>query len=72
VKKLSSVCLKRAASYLRLWLWLCVQARAVRTRMPAPKPLGKGFSIWSLLKNMIGKVRRQGAVVLVQTMVLLL
>jgi len=31
------------------------QAGAVRTRLPAPRPLGKGFSIWSLLKNMIGK-----------------
>lgn len=27
-----------------------------RTRMPFPKPLGRGFSVWSILKNMIGKV----------------
>lgn len=31
------------------------EARMGRTRLPAPRPLGKGFSIWSLLKNMIGK-----------------
>ncbi len=26
-----------------------------RDRLPAPKPLGRGFSIWSILKNMIGR-----------------
>ncbi|GFR52678.1 hypothetical protein Agub_g15304 [Astrephomene gubernaculifera] len=26
-----------------------------RCRLPAPKPLGRGFSIWSILKNMIGR-----------------
>ncbi len=26
-----------------------------RTCLPAPKPLGRGFSVWSILKNMIGK-----------------
>jgi len=30
-------------------------ARGRRTRMPFPKPLGRGFSVWSILKNMIGK-----------------
>ncbi|GLI63141.1 hypothetical protein VaNZ11_006049 [Volvox africanus] len=28
---------------------------AGRSRLPAPKPLGRGFSIWSILKNMIGR-----------------
>lgn len=28
---------------------------APRARLPAPKPLGRGFSIWTILKNMIGK-----------------
>mmetsp|Transcript_36555 Transcript_36555/g.81376 ORF Transcript_36555/g.81376 Transcript_36555/m.81376 type:complete len:1235 (-) Transcript_36555:10-3714(-) len=27
----------------------------VRSRLPAPRPLGRGFSVWSILKNMIGK-----------------
>lgn len=31
------------------------QYKGVRTRLPMPRPLGKGFSLWSLLKNMIGK-----------------
>lgn len=35
-------------------MWLH-QGGTVRSRLPAAKPLGKGFSIWSLLKNMIGK-----------------
>ncbi|GAX79051.1 hypothetical protein CEUSTIGMA_g6491.t1 [Chlamydomonas eustigma] len=26
-----------------------------RDRLPAAKPLGRGFSVWSMLKNMIGK-----------------
>ncbi len=26
-----------------------------RSQLPAPKPLGRGFSIWSILKNMIGR-----------------
>ena len=26
-----------------------------RSRLPAAKPLGRGFSVWSILKNMIGK-----------------
>lgn len=28
---------------------------AVRTRLPCPKPLRRGFSIWSILKNAIGR-----------------
>ncbi|KAF5840678.1 hypothetical protein DUNSADRAFT_15920 [Dunaliella salina] len=31
------------------------EPKGVRTRLPMPRPLGKGFSLWSLLKNMIGK-----------------
>ncbi len=32
-----------------------MMSRRPRTRLPAAKPLGRGFSIWSVLKNMIGK-----------------
>lgn len=28
---------------------------ARRERLPAPAPVGRGFSIWSVLKNAIGK-----------------
>eukprot|EP00898_Chlorokybus_atmophyticus_P003818 jgi/Chlat1/4437/Chrsp29S04403 len=29
--------------------------RQPRTRLPAPRPLNRGFKLWSILKNMIGK-----------------
>ncbi len=40
----------------RVGVWVCLQGvYEGRSKLPAPKPLGRGFSIWSLLKNMIGK-----------------
>lgn len=31
------------------------QVHRRRSRLPAAKPLGRGFSVWSVLKDMIGK-----------------